>query len=98
MTIKQFINENKTQIFILAVLFLIIFFYLYDKKENMGTGMKVGGSIIFAISAAILSCICWCLIMYFIIKKGASAAIRESSSNRNINPNPNQYKIPYQQQ
>lgn len=80
--IIKFINENKVQVFILSILFLIIFFYLYDKhkKEHLNAGVSAGG-ILFAICGAILPCICWCFIMYFISKKAAAAAIRESSSN-----------------
>ncbi len=78
---KDFIKKNKLQIIILTIVFIILFWYIYQnkKKEHMNGSAMGPGVLLSACCVALCPCIIWILIMYFVSKKAAKAAIKESS-------------------
>lgn len=83
--IKEFALKYKTELLILSVLFLVIFFYMYNKnKENLNSENITGGSIFFALCMGLLPCVCWLVILYFITKNAAKSAIMESGLQSSV--------------
>ncbi len=78
---KEFIVENKIKLIILTVIFLVLFWYIYQnkKKEHMnGTAGMGAGAALSACCVALCPCIISLVIIYYITKKSAKAAIKES--------------------
>jgi hypothetical protein len=79
---KDFIKKNKIQIIILTIIFIILFWYVYQnkKKEHMNGAAGLGmGAVLSACCIALCPCVISLVIMYYITKNAAKAAIKESS-------------------
>ena len=79
---KDFIKKNKVKLIILTIIFLILFWYVYQnkKKEHMNGAAGMGmGALLSACCIALCPCVISLVIMYYITKKAAKAAINESN-------------------
>ena len=82
MSVKDFIKNNKIQIIVLTVIFLVLFWHIYQnkKKEHMNSAAGFGVSaVLSACCIALCPCVISLVIIYYITKKAAKSAIKESS-------------------
>ena len=87
MNISEFVKKNQVALIIGAIALTVIAIYILNSKKEsfgmlgeMGAGGMTLGGLCTILCTCLIPCCCWILILYYITKKAAATAIKESSN------------------